>query len=112
MNQNYIPSRGDLLWLEFSPQAGSEQAGCRPALCISPKEYNDKVGLGLFCPVTSQRKGYPFEVPLPNNIEIRGVILSDHLKSLDWKARKATYICSLPNKQMEEVLGKLHTLIR
>lgn len=111
MPESYIPSKGDIVWLEFSPHAGHEQAGHRPALCISPKVYNEKVGLAIFCPITSQRKDYPFEVQLPATIEITGVILSDHVKNLDWKARKAKYICTLPDKQFNEVLGKLRTLL-
>jgi mRNA interferase MazF len=88
----YIPDRGDLVWLEFTPQTGSEQAGRRPALVISPKAYNGKVGLALFCPVTSRVKGYPFEVALPEGCGVIGVVLADQLKSLDWRARKAKLI--------------------
>ncbi|MDW7651219.1 MAG: endoribonuclease MazF [Bacillota bacterium] len=111
MPEKYIPSRGDVVWLEFSPQAGHEQAGHRPALCISPKEYNEKVGLAIFCPITSQKKGYPFEVQLPDSFEITGVILSDHVKNFDWKARNAKYICALSGDLLHEVLGKLRTLL-
>ena len=87
-----MPDRGDLVWLEFTPQTGSEQAGRRPALVISPRAYNAKVGLALFCPVTSRIKGYPFEVALPEGIGVVGVVLADQLKSLDWRARKAKLI--------------------
>ncbi len=80
------------MWLEFTPQTGSEQAGRRPALVISPKAYNAKVGLALFCPVTSRVKGYPFEVVLPKGSGVIGVVLADQLKSLDWRARKAKLI--------------------
>ncbi len=111
MTQGYIPAKGDIVWLEFSPHAGQEQAGHRPALCISPKEYNEKVGLAIFCPITSHSKGYPFEVLLPAATKLTGVVLSDHVKSFDWKARKANYICALPNKQLKEVLGKLRVLL-
>jgi mRNA interferase MazF len=83
MPASYVPDRGDLVWLEFTPQAGSEQAGKRPALIMSPKTYNKKVGLALVCPVTSRIKGYPFEVRLPDGLEVVGVVLSDQLKSLD-----------------------------
>jgi len=110
-SESYIPSKGDIVWLEFSPQAGHEQAGYRPALCISPIEYNEKVGLAIFCPITSNKKGYPFEVQLPDSIEIKGVILSDHVKNFDWKARRTKYICRLPSKLLAEVLGKLRTLL-
>jgi mRNA interferase MazF len=92
MSPAYIPGRGDLVWLEFTPQTGSEQAGRRPALVISPKSYNGKVGLGLFCPSTSRVKGYPFEVRLPEGSGVDGVVLADQLKSLDWRARKAKLI--------------------
>ncbi|MEA5443550.1 endoribonuclease MazF [Cyanobium gracile] len=92
MSPAYIPDRGDLVWLEFTPQSGSEQAGRRPALVISPKSYNGKVGLALFCPVTSRVKGYPFEVLLPEDSAVVGVVLADQLKSLDWRTRKACLI--------------------
>ena len=85
---SYVPDRGDLVWLEFTPHAGSEQRGRRPALVLSPKSYNGKVGLALFCPVTSKVKGYPFEVKLPDGYAVSGVVLSDQLKSLDWRSRK------------------------
>jgi len=111
MTQGYVPSKGDIVWLEFSPQTGHEQAGYRPALCISPKKYNEKVGLAIFCPITSQRKGYSFEVLLPDTVDITGVVLSDYVKNFDWKARKANYICTLPDTQLKEVLAKLRTLL-
>ncbi|NBU73233.1 MAG: endoribonuclease MazF [Bacteroidetes bacterium] len=88
----YVPDRGDLVWLESTPQVGSEHAGMRPALVISPRAYNAKVGFALFCPVTSRVKGYPFEVALPNGSGVVGVVLADQLKSLDWSARKAKLI--------------------
>ena len=92
MTAAYVPGRGDLVWLEFTPQTGSEQAGRRPALVISPGAYNARVGLALFCPVTSRVKGYPFEVALPEGSGVVGVVLADQLKSLDWRARKAKLI--------------------
>jgi mRNA interferase MazF len=92
MTAAYVPDRGDFVWLEFTPQTGSVQAGKRPALVISPKAYNGKVGLALFCPVTSRVKGYPFEVALPEGSAVIGVVLADQLKSLDWRARKAKLI--------------------
>jgi mRNA interferase MazF len=79
----YIPGRGDLVWLQFTPQAGHEQAGHRPAVALSPRGYNQKTGLVLFCPVTSQVKGYPFEVKLPDGLPIKGAVLCDQVKSLD-----------------------------
>lgn len=92
MSAASIPCRSDLVWLEFTPQTGSEQAERRPALIISPKSYNGKVGSALFCPITSRVKGYPFEVLLPEGSGVVGVVLADQLKSLDWRARKAKLI--------------------
>ena len=108
---SYIPDRGDVVWLDFTLQSGHEQAGKRPAFVISPESYNRKVGLALFCPITNQIKDYPFEVRIPENIGIHGVILSDQLKSLDWTARKAKFISKLPQQATEEVIGKLGVLI-
>ena len=108
----FIPDRGHLVWLAFDPQAGREQAGRRPALVLSPKSYNAKVGLFLVCPITSHEKGYPFEVPLPSGLPVSGVVLSDQLRSLDWKARKAALICPAPQSVVEEALGKASTLLQ
>ena len=109
--RRYIPDRGDIVWLEFNPQAGYEQAGHRPALVVSPKAYNEKVGLALFCPITSNVKGYPFEVVLPEKHKVSGAILSDQIKSLDWKVIKAKRMACAPNNVLEEVLAKILTLI-
>jgi mRNA interferase MazF len=106
-----VPRRGDLVWLDFALQAGHEQAGRRPALVISRDEYNRKVGLLLACPVTSRKKGYPFEVELPQRLPVEGVILADQIRNLDWKARKATYIERLDEDVLEEVLSKFGALI-
>ena len=111
-NMTYIPDAGDIVWITFNPQAGHEQAGHRPALILSPKAYNGKVGLAILCPITSKVKGYPFEVLIPDGLEINGAILSDQVKSLDWKARKAKYKCKLPAKEFNEVVKKLSTLIQ
>lgn len=108
----YIPESGDIVWIAFNPQAGHEQAGYRPALVLSPKAYNEKVGLALLCPITSQVKGFPFEVLMPEGLEVTGAILSDQVKSLDWKARKAKFSCKLPPEKFNEVIKKLNTLIR
>ena len=105
------PQRGDVVWLSMTPQAGHEQAGRRPALVISPGSYNAKVGLVILCPITSRLKGYPFEVPIPAGLPVEGAILSDQAKSLDWKARKAEFICRLPAQSTLEVLQKLGTLL-
>lgn len=108
----YIPDSGDIVWITFNPQAGHEQAGRRPALVLSPAAYNGKVGLAIFCPITSHVKGYPFEVLIPDGLEVNGAILSDQVKSLDWKARKAEFGCKLPSATYNEVVQKLSTLIR
>jgi mRNA interferase MazF len=107
----YVPDRGDAVWIALNPQAGPEQAGRRPAVVLSPATYNGKVGLAILCPITNQIKGYPFEVIIPTGFAISGAILSDHVKSLDWRARNASFICALPPATMTEVLQKLNTLI-
>ncbi len=108
----YIPERGDAVWLTFTPQGGHEQAGRRPALVLSPVAYNQKVGLMICCPITSQVKGYPFEVGIPQNQNVTGVILADQVKSLDWQARQVAFIVTLPTHVTDEVLQKLNTLLR
>ena len=107
----YVPERGDIVWITLNPQAGHEQAGRRPAVVLSPGAYNRRVGLALFCPVTSQVKGYPFEVPIPAELPVSGVILADQVKSLDWRIRKVERIGSLPVETVREVLGKLGALL-
>lgn len=109
--ENYIPDRGDLVWLQFNPQSGHEQSGKRPALVLSPAQYNGKVGLALFCPVTSKVKGYPFEVVIPQDLPIEGVILSDQIKSLDWQSRQVKFICRVPKETLDEVLSRVDLLI-
>ena len=111
MPDPYCPKRGDVVWLTFTPHAGHEQAGHRPALILSPAPYNKKVGLALACPITTQVKGYPFEVALPQGVGVRGVILADQVKSLDWKVRRARFCCTVPATTIAEVLGKLSPLI-
>jgi mRNA interferase MazF len=107
----YVPHRGDVVWISLNPQAGHEQAGRRPALVVSPAAYNGRVGLAILCPITSQIKGYPFEVLIPDGLTARGVILADQVKSLDWRARRAELICTLPPATVAEALGKLSTLL-
>ena len=107
----YVPNRGDIVWITFNPQAGHEQAGRRPALVLSPAAYNGKVGLAILCPITSQIKGYPFEVLIPDGLKISGAILSDQVKSLDWRARQAELVCKLPSATIDEALQKLDTLV-
>ncbi|WP_129676366.1 endoribonuclease MazF [Candidatus Chloroploca sp. Khr17] len=108
---SYVPDRGNIVWLTFNPQAGSEHAGRRPAIVLSPSSYNGKVGLAIFCPITSQIKGYPFEVALPKDLPVIGVVLSDQVKSLDWRSRNAQFACQSPQSVITEVLQKLSTLV-
>ena len=111
MGRRYIPDRGDIVWLQFDPQAGREQSGIRPAIVISPKSYNSKVGLALFCPITKEVKGYPFEVDLSEKHKASGTILSDQIKSLDWRVRKAKKIGRAPKVIVQDVLAKIESLI-
>ena len=108
---SFVPSRGDLVWLQFNPQAGHEQAGHRPAVVISPSSYNRRVGLAICCPVTTQVKGYPFEVLLPEGLGVEGAILSDQIKCLDWRVRKARRIGSVPPEVLQEAIGKILALV-
>jgi len=106
-----VPERGDAVWIDMDPQAGHEQSGRRPAVVLSPASYNEKTGLALLCPITNQRKGYPFEVRLPEGIAVSGAVLSDQVKCLDWRARKAELISTIPNAAVEEILAKLSALL-
>ena len=107
----YVPECGDVVWINLNPQAGCEEAGRRPAVVVSPQSYNGKVGLAILCPVSGQIKGYPFEVLIPTGLPVTGAILSDQVKSLDWRARRAELICALPARTISEVLEKLATLL-
>ncbi|MDP1769141.1 MAG: endoribonuclease MazF [Nitrospirota bacterium] len=109
--RKYVPDRGDIVWLQFTPQAGHEQAGHRPALVLSPASYNRRSGLMLCCPITSRVKGYPFEVALGEGEDLAGVVLADQVKSLDWKARQASKKGKVSTQVMAETLSKLHTLL-
>jgi mRNA interferase MazF len=108
---SYVPRRGDIVWLSFDPQAGHKQAGRRPAFVLSPESYNRKTGLFLACPITSKVKGYPFEVALPDGLAVSGVILTDQIKSLDWKVRKAELAASTGDDVSENVLALILPLI-
>ena len=110
-SRTYVPQCGDVVWITLNPQAGHEQAGRRPAVVLSPQSYNGKIGLAIFCPITNQVKGYPFEVLVPVGLPVAGAILSDQVKSLDWRARNAELICTLPIETISEVLQKLVTLL-
>jgi mRNA interferase MazF len=105
------PDAGDLIRISFSPQAGREQAGRRPGLVLSPRAYNEKVGLCIVCPITHHAKGYAFEVALPDNLTIKGVVLADHLKSADWRERGCEYVESVSEEVLEEVRAKLKPLL-
>ncbi len=107
----YVPKRGDLVWLNFDPQAGHEQAGRRPAFVLSSDVYNRKASLFLACPVSSRIKGYPFEVPLPAGLPVSGVILADQIRSLDWRVRRAQFAARAPRDVIEEVVALILPLI-
>lgn len=107
----YVPDAGDLIKIDFDPQAGHEQAGWRPAIVLSPAAYNRPTGLAIVAPVTNQRKGYPFEVPLPAGLKVTGVILSDAVKNLDWRARNARYLDATPADVVGAVRQRLALLL-
>lgn len=107
----YVPDRGDAVWITLDPQAGHEQGGRRPALVLSPAAYNGRVGLALLCPITGQAKGYPFEVGVPEGLVVTGVVLADHVKSLDWRARKVTRIGAVPDEVVTQVISRLNALL-
>jgi mRNA interferase MazF len=107
----YVPERGDAVWLNFNPQAGREQAGHRPGLVLSPSAYNQRTGLALICLITSRGKDYPFECSLPAGLKIQGFVLSDHLRCLDWRDRKAVFITKVPKEVVEEAAAKVTALI-
>ncbi len=109
--RGYVPERGDVVWMMFGPPAGHEQSGRRPAIVMSPSIYNGKTGMALCCPITSHVKGYPFEVLIPDDLKISGAILADHIRNIDWKTRRAEYLCKLPGKTLEEVAEKILSLL-
>jgi len=104
-----VPDAGDIVWLSFNPQKGHEQAGYRPALVVSPRAYNSKTGLMLCCPITTQIKGYPFEVLIAGNP--KSVVLSDQVKSLDWTARQTVYKDKASQQELADVKNKIAILI-
>ena len=107
----YIPSRGDIVYLDFDPTKGHEQKGLRPAFVLSPRTYNEKSSLALFMPITKQQKGYPFEVSLPTGLKVQGVILADQIKCLDWKVRGVRFVESVSEDAIEEVQTKIEPLL-
>lgn len=111
MPTEYVPQRGDVVRLTFTPQVGREQSGRRPALVLSTGSYNRRVGLLIACPITNQAKGYPYEVSVPDGLDVIGVVLSDAAKSLDWRERKAEFVCEMPQAILDEVVSRLISLI-
>ncbi len=109
--RGYVPERGDVVWLMFDPQGGHEQSGRRPGIVLSPATYNGRTGMALCCPITSQVKGYPFEVLVPSGLKITGAILADHIKNIDWRLRGAKFLCKLPDETLAEASEKLMSLI-
>ncbi|OGU00922.1 MAG: mRNA-degrading endonuclease [Geobacteraceae bacterium GWC2_48_7] len=107
----YIPEKGDVVWLDFDPQAGHEQSGRRPAFVLSPATYNAKTGLMLCCPITTQVKGYPFEVVTHDSCDVQGVILADQVKSLDWQVRKAEKKARVAKAVLNEVIAKIKAVL-
>ncbi len=107
----YIPDRGDVVWLNFDPQAGHEQSGRRPAVVISPRSYNKPSGLALCCPITTRAKGYPFEVPLPEGMPVKGIVLVDQIRNVDWRSRQAAFIGRLHADTLIEAVERLRPLI-
>jgi mRNA interferase MazF len=108
----YVPERGDIVWIDFSPPAGHEQAGTRPGLVISSISYNDRTGLALVCPITNRVKGYWFEVALPESLKVTGVVLADQMRNVDWRFRRARKIARVSAGVIADVLEKLDTLLR
>lgn len=109
---NYIPKRGDIAWINFDPQTGREQAGHRPALVLSPRSFNSRMGMVIVCPITSRGSRHRFEIPLPSTIRIKGVVLSHQVKSLDWTKRQIEYIETAPTTVVNEALKVIRTILR
>jgi len=111
VDRRYVPDRGDLVWLNFDPQSGREQAGHRPAVVLSPVLYNGRTGLAVVCPITSKSKGYPFEVALPAGFQISGVALADHVRSVDWKIRQARYVAKVSARTLDQIGERISALL-
>jgi mRNA interferase MazF len=107
----YQPAWGDVIWLDFNPQRGREQAGLRPGLVISNSFYNRRNKLALVCPITSKRKGYPFEVALPTGLQVHGVVLADQAKTIDWVARAPRFVAKCPADTVASVIGHVRALM-
>ena len=111
VKRSYVPDRGDIVWIDFNPGTGHEQAGRRPALVLSPAAYNRKTDLALMCPITSQVKGYPFEVVLPADCPVQGAILSDQVRCLDWQSRGVARAAIATPEIVADVAAMLAALI-
>lgn len=107
----YVPDRGDLVWITLNPIAGHEQSGRRPALVVSPKSYNRKTGLCVLCPATRQAKGYAFEVEIANPGGMPSVVLADHLRNVDWRARNVQWILRVTQAELMEVVARINALL-
>lgn len=110
MPSTYIPERGDVVWMDLNPQAGREQSGRRPVVVLSLASYNQRAGLAVVCPVTSRAKGYPYEEAVPEGAPVVGVVLGDHVKSLDWRARRAEFIGRLSSEFVSSILFKVQSI--
>jgi mRNA interferase MazF len=111
LDRAYCPEAGDFIWIAFDPQAGRERAGRRPAIVLSPRRYNSLTQLCVLCPITSQIKGYPFEVIIPSGLPITGVVLSDQVKSLSWDRRRSAFICESPTSVVQNVKARIKALL-
>lgn len=107
----YVPDTGHLIKIDFNPQTGHEQAGWRPAIVLSPASYNRPTGLAIVAPITNQQKGYPFEVALPSGLKVSGVVLSDAIKNVDWRARNARFVDATPRNVLDAVRQRLGLLL-
>lgn len=106
----YVPDAGDLVWLDFDPQTGREQAGLRPAVILSPRYFNLRTSVAFACPISSKVKGYQFQVVLPPGLPVHGVVLCEHVRSLDWRVRKASYLGRVPDNVLLQVRGVVRTI--
>lgn len=108
----YVPRRGDIAWMNFDPQTGHEQAGHRPALIVSARAFNYRMGMAIVCPITSRAKRHRFEIPMPHHGRVKGVVLAHQVKSLDWSARNIEFIEKAPTSVVEEVLKIIRSVLR
>ncbi|MBT2687778.1 type II toxin-antitoxin system PemK/MazF family toxin [Bacillus sp. ISL-47] len=105
------PDRGDLVYVNFNPQTGHEQAGNRPGIVLSPKNFNEATGFAAVCPITNTIRGWGYEVKLPEGLAFQGVILTDQVKSLDWQARNLRVRGHAPEEIVSDCLAKIHTFL-